>query len=52
MKSRWMIEKKRATRDNEILQVVEVYAPHEKLKVVKRENKDITYEVEQLKVAQ
>lgn len=45
VKTRWMVEKKAINSDGELLQVVEVYAPNEKLKVARRENRHLTYEV-------
>lgn len=40
---RWMIERKRITYDNELLLIVEVYAPHENKEIVKQENRQWTY---------
>lgn len=41
--ARWMIERKAMTQENDLLQVVEVYAPGESKELVKRENKIWTY---------
>lgn len=41
--ARWMIERKAMTQENDLLQVVEVYAPGESKELVKRENKMRTY---------
>lgn len=49
-KTRWVVERKRHTENGELLQVVEIYAPHEKLKVVKRENKQYSYNAESIRV--
>lgn len=43
---RWMIERKAITRDSELLQVVELYAPNENKELVKAENKQWTYKRE------
>lgn len=45
MKPRWMIERKYC-KDNQLLQVIEVYAPGEKKELVKQENKQWTYKKE------
>ena len=39
---RWMIERK-YERDRELLQIVEVYAPHENKELVKKENRRWTH---------
>lgn len=49
MTPRWMIERKCANWE-ELLQVVEVYAVGEKLELVKKENREWTYERELLLV--
>jgi len=48
--TRWMVETKSLSVDNELLQVVQVYAPNEKRKVAQRENRHLTHEVHEIKV--
>lgn len=43
MVPRWMIERKRVTRDKEHLQVIVLYAENEELEQVKDENKQWTF---------
>jgi len=50
MTPRWMIERKRANNDHEILQVVEIYKEDENRELVKSENKQWTYRKELLLV--
>lgn len=50
MTPRWMIERKRANNDQEVLQVIEVYAEGENKELVKSENKQWSYERELLMV--
>lgn len=45
MTPRWIVERKRANWE-ELLQVVEIYAEGENLEVVKKENREWTYERE------
>lgn len=42
MTPRWMIERKYATHED-VLLIIEVYAPHENKEVVKAENQHWTY---------
>lgn len=46
MTARWMIERKAMNRENDLLQVIEVYAPGESKEIVKRENKIWTHKRE------
>lgn len=50
MTPRWMIERKYANREREVLQVIEVYAEGENKEIVKSENKKWTYKKELLLV--
>ncbi len=43
MTPRWMIERKRANNDHEILQVIEIYKENESKELVKSENRQWTY---------
>ncbi|MEK3888084.1 hypothetical protein [Bacillus sp. FSL K6-3431] len=43
MSVRWSIERKAKSLDNELLQVVEVYAPGENKEAVKQKNKQWSY---------
>lgn len=43
MITRWSVERRVATVDRELLQVVEVYAPGENKEKVKQENKPWSY---------
>lgn len=45
MSARWMIERKYATKED-ILTVIEVYAPGENKELVKKENKKYTHKRE------
>lgn len=48
MIARWSVEWKARTRDGELLQVVEIYAPGENKEVVKAENRQYTHRRELL----
>lgn len=47
--ARWMIERKAMNRENDLLQVVVVYAENESKEIVKRENKIWTHKRELIK---
>ncbi len=51
MIARWSVERKAATNEGDLLQVVEVYAPGENKEVVKAENRQYTHRRELLLVA-
>ncbi len=46
--TRWSVERKAATNEGDLLQVVEVYAPGENKEVVKAENRQYTHRRELL----
>lgn len=48
MIARWSVERKALTREGDLLQVIEVYAPGENKELVKRENKRWTHRRELL----
>lgn len=50
MTPRWMIERKYANNNHELLRVITVYAEGENKELVKSENKQWTYERELLMV--
>jgi len=50
MSPRWMIERKRANNDHEILRVIEIYKEDENKELVKLENKQWSYKRELLLV--
>ncbi|MFA8439317.1 hypothetical protein ABU914_10575 [Bacillaceae bacterium YX66] len=51
MSPRWMVERKVASIDRELLQVVEVYAEGENKELVKQENRQWTHRRELLLVS-
>ena len=48
MNPRWMVERKYANKQKEVLTIIEVYAPGEKKEQVKEENKQWSYKKELL----
>lgn len=50
MTPRWMIQRKYKDNCHELLQVITVYAPGENKEIVKKENREWTYERELLLV--
>lgn len=45
-KPRWMIERKAINREEDVLQIIELYAPGENKELVKQENKKWTHKRE------